>query len=153
MGFVNQLSLECITSAFLFHYVDIKWFYQQTYFTSGFKTMVILYHQFVAFVSLYQHFIMYTFEDTTGYDTRQLCGIRWLEDIKVFRPQHHVYLCLFSKTFIHTFEFVSGKSDEFILYHHTVQYIAFTDKISIVDIYRSTDLLYLSFAHYDDGIT
>jgi len=72
MVFINQMPFEGVASAFFLHDMDIERFYQQSYFTSGLKAIVVLYHQFVTVFGLHQHFVVYTFENATCHCTLQL---------------------------------------------------------------------------------
>ena len=121
--------------------------------------MVVLHHQLVAFARLHQHFVVHTFEDAAGYGARQLCGVGYVEDVDVFGANHYVHLHLLAKSRVHAFKFVSAEGDGFILYHDSVQDVAFADEVCyegvdglVVDVRRHAYLLDASFAHHDDGI-
>ena len=156
---VHQLSLEGVAGAFLLHHVDVEGFHQQADFASCLEGMVVLHHQLVAFARLHQHFVVYAFKDAAGYGPRQLCGVGYIEDVDVFGANHYVYLHLLAKSRVHAFKFVSAEGDGFILYHNSVQDVAFTNEVCyegvdgfIVDVRRHAYLLDASFAHHDDGI-
>ena len=85
--------------------------------------------------------------------------VRGLEDVDVFRTDYDVHLRLFAETGVHAVEFLSAETDELVVHHDAVQDVALADEVGhegvdrlVVDVYRGTGLLYLAFAHDDDGV-
>ena len=95
---IHHLSFERIADTFLFHHMDIKWFDQQTDFLPGIETMVVLYHELIAFRRLHHHLVVNALENGGGNRPGQHGGFRRLENINVFRAEHDIYRGLFAET-------------------------------------------------------
>ena len=156
---VYELAFKGVAGAFFLHYVNVERFHEQTDFPSGFETVIVLHHEFVALVSLYHHFVMHAFEDAGGDSTHQLGSGRRLEYIDVFGTDDYIDGSVFAKALVDTFKFVSGKGYGFVLKHEAVQDVTFSDEIGnervdgfVVDVCRRTYLLDAAFAHHDDGV-
>ena len=106
---IDHLSFERIADTFLLHHVDIEGLNQQTDFLSGIEAMVVLHHKFIAFRRLHHHFVMNPLENGRGNRPSQHGGFRRLKNINVFRTEHNIHRGLFSETFVHAFELMSGK--------------------------------------------
>ena len=139
--------------------MDIKWFDQQTDFLPGIETMVVLYHELIAFRRLHHHLVVNALENGGGNRPGQHGGFRRLENINVFRAEHDIYRGPFAETFVYAFELMPGKGYQLIFDHQSVQNIAFADKVGdkgvdrfVINVNRRPDLLDLPFAHHDDRI-
>ncbi len=159
MGRINHFTFKRVANTFFLHNMNIEWFYQQSDFLSGFKTMIILYHELVSFGSLHHHFVMDSFKDGRSNRSGQHGSFRRVEYINIFRTDYDIDRCLFSETFIDTFKIVSGKRDLLIFYHQSVQDITFTNEVGykrvdrfVIDIDRGSYLLDTAFAHHDNRI-
>ena len=109
--------------------MDIKWFDQQTDFLPGIETMVVLYHELIAFRRLHHHLVVNALENGRGNRPGQHGGFRRLENINVFRAEHDIYRGPFAETFVYAFELMPGKGYQLIFDHQSVQNIAFADKV------------------------
>ena len=47
---VYELAFEAVAGAFFLHYVNVERFHEQTDFPSGFETVIVLHHEFVALI-------------------------------------------------------------------------------------------------------
>ena len=106
-----------------------KGFYQQTDFASCLEGMVVLYHQLVAPSRLYQHFVVYAFEDGAGYGSRQLRGVRYIEDVDVFRGELRRPPASGRRNRCPRIQIRVRRRDGFIVYHDAVQDVAFADEV------------------------
>ena len=153
MGFVDQLAFKSIAHTLFLHNMNIERLHQQPDESPDFKMMIVLYQKFIA-IAENRHFVMYAFKDRRLHHTGQLRRFRNRKDVKVFRTDHYVHGHVLAKTFVYTLEFGITETYQFVVDHHSVQDITFSDEIGykridrlVIYIDRSTNLLDASLAH------
>ena len=102
---------------------------------------------------------MHSLECTRLHFCSKLCTFRFFRYINILRSYNHIHFHVFSESFVDTFEFVTGKFHEFILYHSAVQDVRLSDKVCykcvlwlVIDVSRRSDLPYVSVVKNNDGI-
>ena len=134
--------------------MNIERLHQQPDESPDFKMMIVLYQKFIA-IAENRHFVMYAFKDRRLHHTGQLRRFRNRKDVKVFRTDHYVHEGMFSPKPSSTHsEFGITETYQFVVDHHSVQDITFSDEIGykridrlVIYIDRSTNLLDASLAH------